>query len=749
MQGPAEIPKPLLTVSVCLRAQLLDIKLLFDPVLKVHIESFKHRMMVWASRAGSNDDCVMVSEKSETPRPPAADGDEDEEEDETLLGLHSNGIDDLFGFCLRGLRRLVEMGTQEAAFSIFCDVMTKYCDTVAEQCENVLKNASPIRSEHEASKPSEEVAEIAKKSYGFLKKMGRGAQAMVDQRTIVPRGLSDEEEDEDELANAIQFTVPKEFRVRLNNLWVLSESRVQPIGVDASELFDEEVEPDSPLQQAVEERVVDFVTRVRRQIGELVRRLVGKTQPAVRSEMRSALREHCKSPGTEAEVIWKPVLDSLDSVLLLPHEVLYSSMFQRLMRQMCTSFFEHIEDFLAGVVLVKGWRTPDDERGRPMLILLEKVIELSKDYWSQGGVSDARLTRITGTDTALTRYMVLQSEDTSTLVDIYHSTIAGASGTEHSMGDQVAEIAGVLQTRRLDPDAVSFVAEIGVAAHGRVPPFLGLDEGEELHAKTTCRHNLPGTLYVTDGFLCFEPKSENGLDGWERELREKEESESRIKVDIREIQYLLKEKGRSGRENALEIGTVGDETYALRGFRKALRDDMHQRICARGERRTTRILRLPCSLRVAFAASTFGRTLDVMDDEAWAKYRRMFGLSSTENLVNSFGCSVPNVEQFSFGVARGSVASGKLYISTSFLSFRETSGTTDHRFKFVLPFSGILKVEAKAEGMFGALPNAIEVRPIAATRFKLAAALLYVLPCADCDARRRDVHDDVLQHRLA
>ena len=87
--------------------------------MKVHIESFKHRMMVWASRAGSNDDCVMVSEKSETPRPPAADGDEDEDEDETLLGLHSHGIDDLFGFCLRGLRRLVEMGTQEAAFSIF------------------------------------------------------------------------------------------------------------------------------------------------------------------------------------------------------------------------------------------------------------------------------------------------------------------------------------------------------------------------------------------------------------------------------------------------------------------------------------------------------------------------------------------------------------------------------------------------------------------------------------------------------
>ena len=58
------------------------------------------------------------------------------------------------------------------------------------------------------------------------------------------------------------------------------------------------------------------------------------------------------------------------------------------------------------------------------------------------------------------------------------------------MGDQVAEIAGVLQTRASEPEAVSFVVELGAAAHGRVPEFLGLDEKEELHAKTTCRHNL-------------------------------------------------------------------------------------------------------------------------------------------------------------------------------------------------------------------------------------------------------------------
>ena len=663
--------------------ELLDLKQVFAPILELHIESFKHRMLVWARNAGFSDDCVMVSD-SETPRP-RGDGDEDDEEDETLAGLHSHGIDDLFGFCLRGLRRLVEMGTQEVAFSIFCDVMSRYCDEVVQKCEQMLKDASPIRSENEASKTSEQVVEIAKTSFGFLKKMGRAAEAMVDQRSLAAAfDGSDDDEEDDELANGVSFTVAKQFWVRLNNLWVLSESRVQPIGVDASELFDELVDGDSPLQQVIEERVVVFVTRVRRQIGELVRRLVGKTQPAIRADIKAALRHHCRAPHLDAATIWKPVLDSLDSVLLEPNEVLYNAMFQRLMRQMCTAFFEHIEDFLSGTVLVKGWHTPG-----PMLILLEQGIDISKEYWAGGGVSTARLQRITGTDTALVRYLVLHSETTATLADMYHSIVAEArSVSGYSMGDQVAEIAGVLQTRRDDLAAASFVAEIGVAAHGRVPEFLGLDAAddekppEELHAKTTCRHNLRGTLYVTDSFLCFEPKSDNGLDGDEREIYELEVSESRFKVDIREINYILKEKGAGGRETVLEIGTVGDDTYTVQGFRKkALRDDMYQRICAR--------------------ASTFGKRLDVMDDEAWAKYRRMFGLSSTENLVNNFRCSVPDVEHH--------VANGRLYISTSFLCFRETSGSADRRVKIVLPFSGIIAAEAKADAMFGAMPSTITI----------------------------------------
>lgn len=674
-----------LVADVSPETQLLDLKSVFSPILELHIASFKARMMVWASRAGRSDDCAMVSE-SETPRVRRHDDEEDEEEDETQAGLHSHGIDDLFGFCLRGLRRLVEMGTQETAFSIFCDVMTNYCDTVVQQCEQIMKDASPIRSENEASKASEQVAEIAKTSFGFLKKMGRAAEAMVDQRSIAAAfdGAASDDDDDDELGSAVQFTVPKEFWVRLNNLWVLSESRVQPIGVDASELFDELVDGDSQLQQIIEERVVEFVTRVRRQVGELVRRLVGKTQPAIRADIRAALDRHCKVQHLDATEIWKPVFDSLDSVLLGPHETLYNSMFQRLMRQMCTAFFEHIEDFLAGVVLLKGRNTPIE--------MLDHGIEISKDYWAGGGVSESRLQRITGTDTALTRYLGLHAESTADLKAMYYSIVDEArSLSGYSMGDQVAEVAGVLQTRGAEPEAVSFVVEIGAAAHGRVPAFLGLEETEELHAKTTCRHNLSGTLYVTDGFLCFEPKAENGLDGLDREIRDKEEAESRIKADIREITYILKEKGAAGRETVLEIGTVGDETYTLQGFRKkALRDDVYQRICTR--------------------ASTFGKRLDVMDDEAWAKYRRMFGLSSSENLVNSFRCSIPHLEQYSFGAAKGAVANGRLYISTSFLCFRETSGSADRRFKFVLPFSGIVEAEAKADATFGAvLPNTVEI----------------------------------------
>ena len=671
-----------LVQQVSPETELLDLKSAFAPILEVHIASFKDRMMVWASRAGRSDECATISE-SETPRAPLH-NDEELEDDESVAGLHSHGVDDLFGFCLRGLRRLVEMGTQENAFSVFCDVMTKYCDTVVQQCEHIMKNASPIRSGNEASKPSEQVAEIAKSSFGFLKKMGRVAEAMVDQRSLAAAfdGVASDDEDDD-LESTVQFTVPNEFWVRLNNLWVLSEKRVQPIGVDASELFDELVDGDSALQEVIEERVVEFVTRVRRQVGELLRRLVGKTQPAIRADIRAALERYCRASHLDATEIWKPVFDSLDSVLLGPSSTLYNSMFQRLMRQMCTAFYEHIEDFLAGVVLLKGKSTPIE--------ILDHGIETSKDYWAGGGVSEARLHRITGTDTALTRYLGLHAQSTADLKAMYYSIVdESRSLSGYSMGDQVAEIAGVLQTRRSEPEAVSFVVELGATAHGRVPPFLGLDETEELHAKTTCRHNLSGTMYVTDGFVCFEPKSENGLDGLDRQIRENEEAEARIKVDIREITYILKEKGTAGRETVLEIGTVGDETYVLQGFRKkALRDDVYQRICGR--------------------ASVFGKRLDVMDDEAWAKYRRMFGLSSSENLVNSFRCTIPNLEQYSSGAAKGAAANGRLYISTSFLCFRETSGSADRRFRFVLPFSTVVDAEAKADVTFGAVPNTVEV----------------------------------------
>ena len=257
------------------------------------------------------------------------------------------------------------------------------------------------------------------------------------------------------------------------------------------------------------------------------------------------------------------------------------------------------------------------------------------------------------------------------------------------MGDQVAEIAGVLQCRQLDEQAREFVAEIGVAAHGRVPDSIGLDDDEQLHAKAVCRHRLVGTLYVTSSFLCFAPREENGLEGWERSLRQQEEAESAMTVDIRELSYLLKEKGSAGRETVLEFGTKGDQTYSLHGFRtKGLRDDMYQHICARG--------------------SKFGLRLDVEEDgldAAWAPVRKMFGLASAEQLLNSFSCAVIDVAQHVDGAARSSTAQGRLYVTSSFLCFRETTCRTgadgDKRFKCVLPFATLQSVQLKAESLLG------------------------------------------------
>jgi hypothetical protein len=638
--------------------ELVDLKHLFSPILEAHTSRSRDRMLVWAHRAALSDDCTMIC-ASATPH----DHQESAGEDNLMAeGLHSHGVDDLFGFCMQGLRRLAEMCSREAAFDVFCDVMTRYCDTVVAQCERVLKEAAPVQSENVApARASEEVAEMAKKGlasgWRAMKKLVSTTEAMVDQRSI-RGGLSlsaqDDEDDEDQ-GTQLHFEVPADFWVRLNNLWALSEQRVQPVAVDAAQLFGiEETEPDfldSPAQLHIEERTLQFVSRVRTQVAEVLRRLVGLSQPALRAEVKLGLQAFARGDRRPAGDVWQPVLDGLDSVLALPHETTYAPVFQRLTRQISSAYFNHLEDFLSGEASIKQWRSPD-----LMEIKIEEVVEISKDWFSDGGVSAARLRRLTDKKTVLGRLLILHTQDTQSLIGQYRSITneissrwqATATSAAQQMGDQVAEIAGVLQCRRIDAQAREFVAEIGVAAHGRVPATLNLDQDEQLCAMATCRHRLPGTLYVTTSWLCFAARAEQGLEGSEREQQEKEESEAAFSIDIREISYLLKERSSTGRETVLEVGTRAEETLSIHGFRnRGLRDDMYQHICAR--------------------AASYGLRLSVEDDETWTPLRRMFGLAATEALLNSFGCSVSNLEQHAFGSPRGSVANGRLFVSSSFV----------------------------------------------------------------------------------
>jgi len=159
-------------------------------------------------------------------------------EDEQILdALHSHGVDDLFRFCMDGARRVAKFGTIETAFDIFGDVMTRYCDTVIHQCERILVDAAPVRNDNAPKDNVDQAAEIAGKGLQLgwrgIKKM----RAMVEQRTINANVQESSDDEEDDGQHA-KFTVPADFWVRLNNLWVLSERRVEPLAVDASQLFD-------------------------------------------------------------------------------------------------------------------------------------------------------------------------------------------------------------------------------------------------------------------------------------------------------------------------------------------------------------------------------------------------------------------------------------------------------------------------------------------------------------------------------
>jgi hypothetical protein len=86
-------------------------------------------------------------------------------------------------------------------------------------------------------------------------------------------------------------------------------------------------------------------------------------------------------------------------------------------------------------------------------------------------------------------------------------------------------------------------------------------------------------------------------------------------------------------------------------------------------------------------AKKFGNRLDVADDDhtAFSAYKRIFGLSASEQLVDSYSCALIDPQEQKIH--------GRLYISTSYVSFRQgASASGDYRTQVVIALADISEV---------------------------------------------------------
>jgi hypothetical protein len=543
---------------------VFDYKHAFSPIVDSHMRLAQDRMMVWAWNAAKSEESAIARSFSTAP------SEYEDEFDELAAGLHSNSVQDLFMFCSQGVHELQQLCSSERVMNVLCLVVGRYCDAVANECKGQLNNCSPLRSSKEPAAATEQALQAAKTSFNkfskWSQKMVAKTQAMVDQGTITPDVYESGEENEDEVH--LEFSVPSQFWVHLNNLWVVSEKRLMEIGADPSIILGESIDAD--LQEQMSDTVDCLISQIRRQTRDAIAILVDTTSPAIRTEIRSTLRRFLSQMNANniltADQVWKPVLDAVESLLEGPSTLLYADTFQKVLRQFCLALYSHLQDVLDGSLPVKGWRSPG-----PLVDVIDEGIALTKDYFCSGGVAESYLRHITGKQSGLIKFLSLHNTDTEGLVEMYTAIInASHTGPQSSLVDQAADISGVLGTRSAtDSGAEAFMLEIGVSAYGRVPDFLDLPSDERLDAKVVCKHRLVGTLYATSGYLCFEPVGlgSNILeDEWERTLRDQYVMEATVRVDIREICYLLKEKTSTGRDTMLEVGTVGDETFLFSGF---------------------------------------------------------------------------------------------------------------------------------------------------------------------------------------